>query len=111
MFIRLLPAIFSTILIAAHFSRAGFDALAIAVLALPLSFLLHYKSIPKIWQIFLSLTALTWIYVAAGFVHLRLEAGGPWIRLVIIFAAIVLFNAYSAWSMSSKKIRSHYDSK
>ncbi len=111
MFIRLLPAIFSAILMAAHLSRAGFDAVAIAVLVLPFTFFVRHPMLPRIWQIFLVLTGFAWIYVATGFVQLRIEAGAPWIRLVIILGLVVLFNFYAAWSMGNKKIRDFYQSR
>ncbi len=110
MFVRLLPAIFSTIIMAAHLSRAGFDAVAIAVLVLPVTFLVRHPLLPRIWQIFLALTGLAWIYITAGFVQLRIEAGAPWVRLIIILGLVVLFNFYAAWSMGNKKIRDFYQS-
>lgn len=107
-FLRLLPAIFSTLLFAAHFSRVGNNFLAIIILLLLATLFIRKEVILGAWQIFLAFAGLVWIFVAIGYIQLRIAGEMPWLRLAIIMGGIVLFNFFSAWWMGRPKIKSFY---
>ena len=107
-FVRLLPAIFSTLLIAAHFSRAGTDALAIGLLFLLFTFLIKKPYVLRAWQFFLTIAGLIWIMVGVEMLQLRIATEQPWLRLVIIIGTIVAFNYFAVIWMENKKIKSFF---
>ena len=107
-FVRLLPAIFSTILIAAHFSRAGMDVLAIGLLFLPFTFFIKKPYVLRAWQIFLTIAGLIWIKAGVDVLQLRLDTGQPWLRFVIIIGIIAAFNGFAAVWMENRKIKSFF---
>ena len=107
-FVRLLPAILSTFLITAHFSRAGMDTLAIVILLLPFTFFIKKPYVLRIWQFCLTIAGLIWIKTGIEIIQLRLAAEQPWLRLVIIIGLIVAFNGFAAIWMENKKIKSFF---
>lgn len=104
-FVRLIPAIFSTLLLAAHFSRAGMDIIAIAILFLPLTFFIRKQYVLRAWQVFLTIAGLIWIMAGIEILQLRLATEQPWLRLVIIIGVVVLFNGFAAIWMENRKIK------
>ncbi len=107
-FVRLLPAIFSTLLIAAHFSRAGMNALAIVLLFLPFTFFIKKPYVLRVWQFFLTVAGLIWIKVGVEMLQLRIATEQPWLRLVIIIGTIAAFNGFAAVWMENKRIKSFF---
>ncbi len=107
-FLRLLPVIFTTLLFALHFSRAGNNFLAIIILLLLITLFIRNDMVQKAWQVFLGITGIVWIYIAIGYIQLRLVTDTPWMRLGFIMGGIVLFSFFSAWWMSLPKIKSFY---
>lgn len=110
MFLRLLPAIFTTLLFAAHFSRIEYDILAIFILLLLFTLFIRKDYILRAWQIFLGITGLVWIYVAIGYIQPRIATDAPWMRLGLIMGGIILFSFFSAWWVGRKKIKTFYSS-
>ena len=108
MFVRLLPALFSALLFAAHISRAGYNIPALIFLLLMGTFFIRKPYILRAWQIILGLASLIWIQAAMGYIQTRMQLNTPWIRLAFIMGAIVLFTAFSAWWLSNKKIKAFY---
>lgn len=108
-FLRLLPVIFTTLLFAAHFSRVENNFLAILILLLLTTLFFRRDVIRRGWQIFLGITGFVWIYVAIGYINLRMAADIPWTRLGLIMAGIVLFSFFSAWWMERPKIKAYFN--
>jgi len=106
--IRLLPVIFSILLMAAHFSRAGSDVLALFCLLLPLLLFIRKKWLSILMQALLILGSFIWIYTIWNFAHLRQETGQPWGRLVLILSMVALFTAGSALVFRTKGLRKRY---
>lgn len=97
-FVRLLPVVISSVLIAAHFLRSGATIVAfICLFANGLLFITRSWSV-RIIQVLLILYAVEWIRTLINLVQLRLEHGMPWMRLAIILGGVVLFTAFSALS-------------
>jgi len=106
--LKLLPVIFSFLLLAAHFYRAGEVVLAAISLALP--FLLFLREIwpMRLIQAALLLGSLEWIRTLYVFAQQRIEFGQPWTRLAIILGSVALFTALSALVFKSQSLRRRY---
>jgi len=107
-FVRLLPAIFTTLLFVAHFSRSENDFLAIIVLLLLGTLFIRKEMVLRVWQIFLGFTGLVWINVGIGYIQPRMATNASWTRLGLIMAGIVLFSFFSAWWVGRPKIKAFY---
>ncbi len=108
MFVRLLPVLFSALLFSAHISRAGYNIPAVIFLLLIGTLFIKKTYILRAWQIVLGLASLIWIQATVSYIQARMSMGMPWMRLLFIMAAIVLFTAFSAWWMENKKIKAFY---
>lgn len=95
-YVRIVPAVLSFLLIAAHFYRAGLTAAAVVALLAP-SLLL----VPRLWsawlaQFLLVISALEWARTLLHLVQLRMESGMDWLRLALILVVVILFTLISA---------------
>ena len=97
--LRRLPAFFSILFIAALLTRAGFPL----ILLLPLTVMLlggifvPWSQVRKVMAAVLGLLSLPWVFMTWLRVSERLEAGGPWIRVMCILGGVALFTAWSGW--------------
>ncbi|OQX95095.1 hypothetical protein B6I21_07220 [candidate division KSB1 bacterium 4572_119] len=107
-FIRLLPVIFSSIMIAAHFSRAAYGVLAIVCLLLPLILFIKKRWVARAYQVLLVLGGLVWIQSLVHYAKIRSAMGESWLRLAIILGVIALFTALSALVFESKSLKERY---
>ena len=109
MFVRLLPVLFSTLLISAHFMRAYGYLIGSLFLLLLFTLFIRKIWIIRLWQILLSLAAITWIFTTINLINLRIEIGQPWLRLAIILGAIIVFTVWSALWLKNKRINAFYN--
>lgn len=109
MFVRLLPVLFSTLLISAHFMRAYGNLIGSLFLLLLFSLFIRKSWIIRLWQVLLSFAAIAWIFTTMNLVNLRIEIGQPWLRLAIILGAIIVFTVWSALWLKNKKINDFYN--
>ena len=107
-FLRLLPVIFSFLLLAAHFYRAGEAVPAGISLALPFLLLLKDRWVARVLQICLLLGSLEWLRTLYPYALQRIELDQPWIRLVIILGSVAAFTALSALVFQSQSLRKRY---
>lgn len=98
--------IFSTLLIAAHFSRIQNDLLALGCLLLPLILLSKKEWVMRLYQSLLVCGSLIWMHRTIELVDMRTHQGRDWLRLAIILGAVSLFTLVSVWVFESKKIKS-----
>jgi len=104
----LAPAAIASLLLAAHFYRAGAlwgVVLAAAVVALPL--------VRKPWaaraaQVGLALGAVEWMRTLAMFAAVRISLGQPFLRMALILAAVALVTALAALAFESRTLRVRY---
>lgn len=108
MFLRLLPIIFSGLLISAHFMRAYGNL--IGSLFLIFLFLLFIKQwwVLRFWQIYLAFSAIIWTITTFNLFQMRIEMQEPWIRLALILGSVILITIFSLFWMENKKIKNHY---
>jgi hypothetical protein len=107
-FLKLLPVIFSFLLLAAHFMRAGQDVLLILMLVLPLLLLLKKPWVPRVIQVVLFLGAIEWVRTLATFAQVRVAMGEPWTRMAIILGAVALFTALSGLVFKNRALYERY---
>lgn len=87
----LLPAVLCLLALCAHLLREGllvtipFFFLLLPLLAIPRGW------VARLWQLFLVAAALEWIRTALFQVAERQAEGAPWVRLVVILAAMAAF--------------------
>jgi len=98
-FLRILPAQFCLLLLAALFMRLGFPLIMIVPLTLMLmaALLVTWSEVRAVMTGVMGLCSLLWGFMTWLRVEERLAYGEPWSRLAGILAGVTLFNAWSAW--------------
>ena len=108
-FFKFLPIVICFLLMAAHWSRADMNILA--VITLILSLILFWKShiSGRIVQVVLFLFGLEWIRALISYTRQRIEDGEDWVRLAIILGVVALFNFASILVFRSRYMRERYN--
>lgn len=94
--LRAVPAVLSSLLLAAHFLRSGNMLLVVACASLPLLMLVPSRYARYAFQAILVLGALEWIRTAMAIAEIRLQIGAPWGRMAAIIGGVALFTIISA---------------
>lgn len=108
-FVRLIPAIMSILLFAAHFYRAGNLILVILITASPLLLLIRSKWIVRLIQVELILGGIEWIRTTIRLVHIRQAHNLPWERLAIILGFVAVFTILSTLVFNVKTLKTRYN--
>ena len=97
--LRLLPAQFCLLLLAALFMHLGFPLILIVPLTLMLmvALLVPWSEVRTVMTGALGVCTLLWGFMTWLRVQERLAYGEPWSRLAGILAGVTLFNAWAAW--------------
>lgn len=107
--LRLLPVIFSFLLLGAHFFRAG-ETLVAGLCIAGLALLFLRKSwVPRLFQVLLVLGALEWLRKLYLIAAMRIAFEQPWIRLTVILGSVAVFTALSGLVFRSRALKSWYD--
>ena len=106
--LRLLPAVLSIFLLAAHFYRAGLIVPVFFVLASLFILLVRKPWAARIIQVELVLGGIEWIRTAVNFVQIRQAYNMPWLRLAIILGTVSLFTFISALIFRSRALKDRY---
>jgi len=101
----LIPAMFSLLVLGAHFFRAG-SLIAVAVCVAAIGLLL----IPRRWslrmvQLLLILGTIEWLRATYFFVGERAAYGVSWTRLSLVLGAVAGFTAFSALLLNNRPMR------
>ena len=105
---RLVLPLLALLLLAAHFYRADWLLPAVASAALTL-----LLAVPRPWaartlQVALVLGAIEWLRTLAAFAAMRMAAGQPVLRLVLILGAVAAFTLLAAWVFQHRALRSRF---
>lgn len=106
---RLIPIGVSIFLQAAHWSRRGMDLLAITILLVLVFFFFKKRWMLNVTGILLLAGSLEWCHTAIKLAQLRVRLGLPFLRLVLILAAVALFTGWTAYLSRSRKLRERFD--
>ncbi len=103
--LRRLPALVALLMLGALSLRLGLPFLMAVPLTLALLVVLF---VPRtVVQTALTVVlwggVIAWLGMAWLRAQQRLAYGEPWVRLVVIFSAVALFTAWSAWLLRKKK--------
>ena len=107
-FIQLLPVLFSLLLLAAHFFRAGIIPLVVLLLLFPIGLLIRRTVVVRIFQIVLILGSIEWIRTIFLLVLIREQTNQPWVRLAVILGLVALFTFTSSFVFFSKTLKARY---
>jgi hypothetical protein len=107
-FIKLLPVIFSFLLLAAHFLRAGLIPLVPIALLLPFLLFVRKLWVSRSMQIALVLGALEWLRTLSALINMRQETGQTWTRLAVIIGTVAAFTGFSALIFCCKSLKVWY---
>lgn len=106
--LRLLPTIFSFLILSAHFSRQDFPILSILCLLIPLILFIKRAWVAKLIQIVLIIGSIEWIRILFVYANERQAIGAPYIRLVIILGIVALFTGLSALVFRNQSLKERY---
>jgi len=110
-FVRLLPVIFSLLLLSAHFSRLGISILSLIFLLLPFLLLIKKQWIAILIKITLIIGTLEWLRALIYYISQRQAINEPYLRLVIIIGSVALFTGLSILSFRNNKVIEHFNNK
>jgi hypothetical protein len=107
--VRLIPALLSALLLAAHFSRMGSPLLGVLALLLPAFLLIRREWAARLVQVALIYGAIEWVRALVFLVAERSAEGQPWTRVAIILGFVAVFTLSSALPFSlSRPLRRRY---
>ena len=107
--IRLLPLIFAQLLFAAHIMRSFGIIWAMAILILLFTLFIRREWIIRLWQIIIAFEIVEWIRTTIVIVQLRLAVEMPYLRLLIIMSAVILFSLCVIYWLRRDKIAAFYN--
>lgn len=104
----LFPVVLATLVLAAHFLRAGaLFAVVILIIILPLLGLRRWW-VPRLFQAVLGLGALEWLRTLLVLREVRIALGQPHARMVAILAGVALFTLIAAALFEVPRVRRWY---
>lgn len=106
--LRLLPVVFSFLLISAHFQRAEETLLSVTCLFAPCLLCITNPWSVRIIQAALLLATGEWIRTLLSLVQLRQEMALPWARLTIILFLVALLTSLSVLVFRLQPLRKRY---
>lgn len=107
-FLRLLPVIFSCLLLAAHFSRNDIMLLTLLSMTLPFLLLVRRPWVPRLFQVLLVVGALEWIRRLIALALERQGAGEAWVRMAAILGVVAALTASSALVFRAGGLKGRY---
>lgn len=106
--VRLLPVIFSLLILSAHFSRGDLFVLSILCLLIPLILFIKHVWVARFIQILLIIGSIEWIRTLLYYVNQRQAIDEPYLRLIIIIGIIALLTGLSALVFKNQSLRERY---
>jgi hypothetical protein len=100
--------VFSSVLLAAHFSRVGLNRVALLCLLFPLALLIRKRWALRAFQLYLLIGAGVWVQRTLVLRALRIEAGEDWLRLALILGSVALFTLISVLILEKKRFKEKY---
>ena len=95
-FLRVVPAVLSVVVLAAHFLRDGSMVLVGLTLLSPLLLLIPSRLGVRLLQTVLAIGFLEWVHTSWLLASMRQAAGMPWARMMLILGTVALFTLVSA---------------
>ena len=108
MFLRLTPFILASLIMAAHFLRYGRIVIVAVCVLLPLLLLIKKRWIPRLLQCLALVGAAVWLHTTYILVQLRMAAGAPWTRMLLILCGVTAFTLYAGYLLRSEPVKKRY---
>ena len=108
MFLLLMPALLSSLMLAAHFYRGDHIVLTLLTCAAPLLLLARRTWATRLFQLLLVLGALEWVRTTLQIQAIRIETGRDWQRMAIILYSVAAFTFLSQLAFFLPPLRRHY---
>ncbi len=99
---------FATLLLDAHFLRAGKITFALICIAVPLAFLYRRRHSLVLLQAIAYGAAATWLYTAWQLVQARQSNGQNWALAAAILGAVALYSLLAGLLLNSRVMRERY---
>ena len=106
--LRLLPAVLSCLLLAAHFLRAGNLPLVAACVVAPAVLLLRRTWVPRLMQLGLVFAGGVWVWTASDIVRTRMMLGQPWSTAALILGGVALWTLGAGVLFETTSLRRRY---
>lgn len=100
--------VFSLIVLAAHFLRAGNLILFSVCLALNVLLAVRHPWARRALQVVLGLGAFEWLRVTFTVAETRVRAGEPWERMAVILVAAAAVAVLGAFGLESERMRARF---
>lgn len=107
-FIYILPVLLSSLILSAHFYRAGSPVLVFISLSMPFILLIRSPWAVRVIQAGLIAGGGEWIITVIRLVLARQAIGAPWVRLSLILGTVAVLTFLSALVFRSQSLRERY---
>ena len=107
-FLKILPIILCSFIMAAHLGRANMFVLQIVILLIPLILIFKNKISARVMQLFLIIYGIEWIRTIFYYAEIRIEKGEDWSRLAIILGVVALLNFATVLVFRTKSMKVRY---
>ncbi len=107
-FIKILPIILCSLIMAAHLGRANMFVLQIITLLVPFILIWKSKFSARFVQVFLIIYGFEWIRTIFYYARIRAGKGEDWLRLAIILGVVALLNFATILVFRSKSMKERY---
>ena len=108
MFLRLIPFMLASLLLGAHFLRYGRIILVAFCVLLPLLLLIKKRWVLLLLQGLAFVGALVWVHTTYVLVQLRIAAGAPWTRMLLILCGVTAFTVFAGTLLRSESLNRRY---
>lgn len=107
-FIKILPIILCSLIMAAHLGRANMFVLQIISLLIPFILIWKNKFSARAVQLFLIICGFEWIRTINYYAQIRIAKGEDWSRLAIILGVVAFLNFATILVFRSKSMKERY---
>ena len=107
-FVKILPVILCSLIMAAHLGRANMFVLQIITLLVPFILIWKNKISARAVQLFLIIYGFEWIRTIFYYAQIRIAKGEDWSRLAIILGIVALLNFATILVFRTKSMKERY---
>ena len=107
-FIKIVPIVLCSLIMAAHLGRANMFILQIITLLIPFVLFWKNKLSVRVVQVFLIIYGFEWIRTIFYYARIRTAHGEDWFRLAIILGIVAFLNFATVLVFRSKSMKERY---
>jgi hypothetical protein len=103
-----IPVIVSFLLLSAHFFRGSYFILACVSLLFPFLLLSPQRWAARVIQLALACGVFEWGRTAVSIMQIRMAAGEPYVRMLMILSGVMAFNLASVFVFNFPAMKTRY---